>query len=145
MTKLYTIRVNPDTWIPTQRYFYHEQYKVWVELIYKVFDTEEQAEQFIDKHIKEMDWEDMSVNFSLSEKYVQKYFKYLSVHPLCHFYSLSENFMREYKDELDWANISQYHRNLSLNFIKEMKNYFFIEFLKCNWYLKEEVIENIFK
>lgn len=141
---LYTIRIKPEYFIPTQRYFYHDQYKRWVELKYLSFKSEKRAEKFIDKHLNEIDWDDMSTNFTLSEKYVRKYFDYFRVNSLCKFYKFSEEFIREYRDCLDWANISQY-QILNQNFIKEMKHYVLIPFLKDNWNINQYIVEKIFQ
>lgn len=133
--KWYTVVIDPTCYTPSVRYFYNENKGEWEELVYKVFYNEHQAMKFIDRHLHEIDWEDMSVNSeNFSENYIKKYFYYFDFHLLSRFYKFSENMLREYKDELDWANISQY-QNMSYEFIKEMKHYVFIDNLKCNWNL----------
>lgn len=125
----YTVRVKP-LYILSHKFYYNEPTDNFYELKYKYFKYQKNAEKFIDQHLDEIDWEDLSEHFDMDEKYLRKYFNYLNPYLLCQHVPLSESFIREYKDYVDWIGVSEC-QDISKEFINEFKNNI-IPTLLCN-------------
>ena len=66
-------------------------------------------------------WDDISINFTLSEEFIREFKDYVDWYFISSFQNLSEDFIREFKNYVTWLKISMYQQ-LSEKFIREFKD-----------------------
>ena len=89
----------------------------------RIFDglwrQENLSEEFIERNLRRVNWEEISQYVKLSESFMKKYKDQLDWTSLTQYKVLSEDFMREMRDYIDWTVVSANQRNLSINFVRE--------------------------
>jgi len=71
---------------------------------------------FIEEHIEELDWADISTNNKLSERFIEKWSERVNWKIISGFQKLSESFIEKHRDKVYWGWTSRYQK-LSEGFI----------------------------
>lgn len=83
------------------------------------------SEDFIEEYIDILNIDKILKYQQLSMNFIKKYIYdllFYSINKICRYQNLSEDFMREYKDDLNWRYISKYQK-ISKSFIIEFHEY----------------------
>lgn len=103
------------------------------------------SEDFIERHLDKVIWDRVSAVGKLSEDFIRRHQDEVDWLYISTCQDLSEEFMREFIDKLSWIDLLQFQKNLSTNFIRELKDLGInIAYISSNENTNEKMVDEFF-